>query len=199
MKTEATSYLKSLSDCVQDAIRKKGWAYSTAADFCSISEDELRKIVKQSKDVQISTVAKISQGLDIPVEVLLTRQARPEPSKELYRTGQRDNKGSGRNPKGGGEMRDNLFRVSLPKLYPRKNVRRDIKNPDDVKKAYQKAFSQDKPCHAVAELLCDFADLLNVLHSFGGKERVECMAQEIEYIIRAWEELASSKRGGGEE
>ena len=84
MKTEATSYLKSLSDCVQDAIRKKGWAYSTAADFCSISEDELRKIVKQSKDVQISTVAKISRGIEVPVSAIFKKGEICCPLPEFY-------------------------------------------------------------------------------------------------------------------
>lgn len=84
MRTEATPYLKNLSDCIIQVMNERGWSARMTADFCGISGYELSFILRGAKDdIRLSTLAKISQGLDIPVEVLLTRRVRPEIDSEI--------------------------------------------------------------------------------------------------------------------
>lgn len=83
MRTEATPYLKNLADSIFRVMNERDWTIIMTAGFCGISESELGRILRCENDIQISTVARISEGLEIPVEVLLTRREPLTVSQEL--------------------------------------------------------------------------------------------------------------------
>lgn len=83
MRTEAAPYLKNLADSIFRVMHERGWSAIMTAGFCGISESELGRILRCENDIQISTVARISEGLEIPVEVLLTRREPLTVSQEL--------------------------------------------------------------------------------------------------------------------
>lgn len=83
MRTEAIPYLKNISDQIFRVMYERGWSIVMTAGFCGISESELGRILRRENDIQISTVARISEGLDIPIEALLTRRVRPEIDSEI--------------------------------------------------------------------------------------------------------------------
>lgn len=83
MGTEAIPYLKNLADSIFRVMHERNWSIIMTAGFCGISERELGRILKRENDIQISTVARISEGLDIPVEMLLTKREPLKVSQEL--------------------------------------------------------------------------------------------------------------------
>lgn len=83
MRSEAIPYLKNIADCIFRVMYERNWSIIMTAGFCGISESELARILKGGKDIRISTIARISEGLDIPVESLLTRRVRPEIDSEI--------------------------------------------------------------------------------------------------------------------
>ena len=55
--------LKTLSNSLYAVISQKGWSVSTAADFCGIHRNELSAILNCKKDVRLSTLIRISEGI----------------------------------------------------------------------------------------------------------------------------------------
>jgi transcriptional regulator with XRE-family HTH domain len=49
----------------------RGWSQEEFADICGIHRSHMGEIERGEKDVSISTLQKISKGLDIAISVLL--------------------------------------------------------------------------------------------------------------------------------
>lgn len=67
--------------------------------------------------------------------------------------------------------------------------RREMKSSTEVTAAYREALSSGNTCHPAAEILCDLTEILSGLRSFGRKQRVECLEQEIQCILKAYDDV----------
>lgn len=64
-------YLKNLSDNILSEMGRRNWNQEVAAGFCGMCSRELRAIISQKKDVRLSTLKNIEEGLEIPISKLI--------------------------------------------------------------------------------------------------------------------------------
>lgn len=64
--------IKKLQEEIYFALNKKDWSLQTMADFCGVSRGELRNLLNRGqKDIKLSTLIKISTGLEKPLATLV--------------------------------------------------------------------------------------------------------------------------------
>lgn len=66
---------KTLADQLFKIIAGNGWSNATAADFLEIHRNELSGILNQKKDVRLSTLSRIADGVDRPIAALICPEA----------------------------------------------------------------------------------------------------------------------------
>lgn len=65
-------YMKALRENLYQAMSKRGWNLTELATQCGMSYENLHKILsRQSKSIGLDTLESISQGLNIPIDVLI--------------------------------------------------------------------------------------------------------------------------------
>lgn len=69
--------IKKLQEEIYFALHKKDWSLQTMADFCGVSRGELRNLLNRGqKDIKLSTLIKISTGLEKPLATLVGNEAK---------------------------------------------------------------------------------------------------------------------------
>lgn len=64
--------IKKLQEEIYFALNKKDWSLQTMADFCGVSRGELGNLLNRGqKDIKLSTLVKISEGLGKPISTLV--------------------------------------------------------------------------------------------------------------------------------
>lgn len=64
--------LKNLANNILVEMGRRNWSQQMTADFCGLCRNEINKIVARKKDVQLSTLSKISEGLETPIGELIS-------------------------------------------------------------------------------------------------------------------------------
>lgn len=70
-KTELDIYLSHVSDYVLWYLGKKNLSLNVFSGLCGISSNGLTNVITRKNDVKLSTIIKISQGIGVPINVLL--------------------------------------------------------------------------------------------------------------------------------
>ena len=77
-------YINMITERIIDAMNERGWSLTTAADFCGVSRGEMGKILSgKNKDIRLSTIVKISQGIEKPLLYLIGENRNLEEGEEL--------------------------------------------------------------------------------------------------------------------
>lgn len=64
--------IKKLQEEIYFALNKKDWSLQTMADFCGVSRGELGNLLNRGqKDIKLSTLIKISTGLEKPLSAFV--------------------------------------------------------------------------------------------------------------------------------
>lgn len=69
--------IKKLQEEIYFSLNKKDWSLQTMADFCGVSRGELGNLLNRGqKDIKLSTLIKISTGLEKPLATLVGNEAK---------------------------------------------------------------------------------------------------------------------------
>lgn len=82
--------LKNISDQLYKSIAEHGWSVAVTAELLGIHRNELYGILNCKRDIRLSTLMRISDGLEKPVSVLISpeeaiRLENEEVLKKVYR------------------------------------------------------------------------------------------------------------------
>lgn len=78
--------LKNISDQLHKSIAEHGWSIVVASGLLGIHRNELYEILNCKKDIKISTLVRISSGIEKPVSALVSSdEARKLENEELLK------------------------------------------------------------------------------------------------------------------